>query len=569
MVKGKLLTTISNNMCGRGLSPRRIEQDELEQRYTDPFEYSSSEDEEEYDFPAIWCENDYGCLKRNDASESAESSPTGFTVEQIQMPCTGARTSTSTSTSSTRSPRKLKSALRQSKIKGTAESDPESSPVAIEEVWDPPNIKRRNTASTVEEVEDVEEFPAPTWQEDGQVIIANDFFNHNTSNGFETDMRIIPKKLDFDSLEDRGYCSDETTVVVSNQMAISEECENTSTSVSTRTTRTGTGRVPTRKQKKIANETHESLADIFQISLSKPFRLPAEKKRFTGFRRLIRRSSVEAPESRTETKDLTDNLVRNSSFKDAQESILLGVPLESNKKSTYSPQRIGNLLKSNSFNGRSGSGGTKGKTAFARRHSSPAKILEDQLNKKQNRRRVNSDSNSTIKAILKRKKGVRRSEQFKPNLHLGEWKKLDDAVRGRLDGVDVISCGSTRQVSYIGQKQTKLSGQRYTLRNMVLDSFWCLSSSNQTSKEIVLEGYIPRGQGNDRWTTRVGRSCSNLQRTHLWGKGNNAPPAFTAHIDDRDRSGKKSVRVDNMFVLPTVEEMQLANEYAAAPLEVR
>jgi len=75
----------------------------------------------------------------------------------------------------------------------------------------------------------------------------------------------------------------------------------------------------------------------------------------------------------------------------------------------------------------------------------------------------------------------------------------DDAIRGKLDGIDVLSLGSARYVSYIGSKSKSLAGQRYTLRSMVSDTLW--SSSGREMPEIVLEGFDHTG--NDRWTVLI------------------------------------------------------------------
>jgi len=76
-----------------------------------------------------------------------------------------------------------------------------------------------------------------------------------------------------------------------------------------------------------------------------------------------------------------------------------------------------------------------------------------------------------------------------------EYGEMDDAIRGRLDGIDAISLGAARCVSYISEKQRHLAGQRYTTRSMIDDMLW--RSCGRERPEIVMEGFSQGGQ--DRW----------------------------------------------------------------------
>lgn len=86
----------------------------------------------------------------------------------------------------------------------------------------------------------------------------------------------------------------------------------------------------------------------------------------------------------------------------------------------------------------------------------------------------------------------------------------DDAIKGRLDGIDVISLGSCRCVSYIGSKDKALAGQRYTLRSMVSDTIW---ATLNVFPEMVLEGFAPNG--NDRWTVLIEEDSSSDDVTSM------------------------------------------------------
>jgi hypothetical protein len=76
----------------------------------------------------------------------------------------------------------------------------------------------------------------------------------------------------------------------------------------------------------------------------------------------------------------------------------------------------------------------------------------------------------------------------------------DDAIRGRLDGFDVLSLGKARNISFVNKTQKQFAGQRYTLRSMVTDMLW-QSCCGSGTPEIVLEGFAPHGE--DRWTVCV------------------------------------------------------------------
>jgi hypothetical protein len=226
-------------------------------------------------------------------------------------------------------------------------------------------------------------------------------------------------------------------------------------------------------------------------------------------------------------------------------------------KSFRSPPRIGTLLK-------------KSNEIIKRTQTvSPARKLDSILSrKKQGHRRIPSDSVQRIKAILSRK------SPFKVKLPVrnSEWSKMDDAVSGRLDGLDVISMGSVRNVSYIGQKQKLLSGQRYNLRSMTLDSLW--SASGRDPSEIVFEGFTQRGEGSDRWATRIEdwKSCDTECHAHLWGKGNIPPPPCESKLLRGVPLSPKSTAGDvklDVYVLKTLEQLQVAHEQAVVPLKVQ
>lgn len=201
----------------------------------------------------------------------------------------------------------------------------------------------------------------------------------------------------------------------------------------------------------------------------------------------------------------------------------------------------------------------------------------------------------------------------------------DDFIRGRLDGLDVISLGAARNVSYISSKQVRFAGQRYTLRSMVSDS---LSYGNTKNVMVVLEGYVSsnrwtvpiheyppkstKGDTNDTETNdnkksatvsaQINENCSvssdsssekvpednkdsgndddstiptHILLSQMWGK-NNAPPPSNNLMIQFPKQTKTSeylvaancpVDVDeDLFIIDTFDHLQNIIDIAAAPI---
>lgn len=344
-----------------------------------------------------------------------------------------------------------------------------------------------------------------------------------------------------------GNDSDESTVVISNISATPSLVSNKISS----------------SERKIGNseDHHESLLDVFQIKLSTPLKLPKEK-RWNKLNDFIRSSpshrsvNAAANDVLADKSGKDDYWFHHATFNQLQQYVLLGVPLNMmDAKKFRSPPRIGTLLKKSNEIMK-----TRAQTA------SPARKLDSILSRKQGHRRIPSDSVQRIKTILSRKSAFKVKHPVR-----SEWSNMDDAVSGRLDGLDVISMGSLRNVSYIGDKQKILSGQRYNLRCMVLDSLW--SASGRDPSEIVFEGFSQRGEGNDRWTTRIDdwKSCDTECHDHLWGKGNSPPPRCESKLSGIS-SSPKSTAADmklDAYVIRTLEQLQTAHEHAVLPLKVQ
>jgi hypothetical protein len=351
--------------------------------------------------------------------------------------------------------------------------------------------------------------------------------------------------------EHDGDDSEESTVVISNigkQPPVKMVHQNVSSDI------------------RIGGGNHESLLDVFQIKLTAPLDFPKEK-RWSKLNEFITRSpSGRQISVNAAARDIPEKYGKHdywfqcATFHQLYEFLLLGVSLKNMDvpKKLRSPPRIGTLLKkSNEFLKKT-------------RTISPAKKLDSILSKKQSHRRTSSDSMQRIKTILSRKA---TSCKFKLSVK-NEWSKMDDAVSGRLDGLDIIAMGSVRKVSYIGEKEKSLSGQRYTLRCMILDSLW--SASARDPSDIVFEGFSQRGEGKDRWTTKIEdwKLTYDVQtQNHLWGKDNDPPPPLESKLNEVQTSPKSiaaevKCNDENVYVIRTLEQLQAAHEHAVVPLKV-
>ena len=414
----------------------------------------------------------------------------------------------------------------------------------------PPRIKRD---TRVTELECLQEFPCTSWH--GAFLLdLNTNMDLNGKDNVEYDADdnwngvhryVSPSRSIVESMEsfyeawEKNDTSD-TTVVTSNRSGIDRSM------------------LPLQPERTIGSPKIGSLRNVFQIKISKPLQLPKEKRKLNlkqfirplSAKETRRSSSTDAAEATRDAKDINSCWLKTASFNEVQEHILLGVPLQSEKKKIRTPPLIGSMFKKSNSIGKD---------------EHPARKLENILNKKRANRRKNTDSMQRIRQILARHKDllVQMPKHDKKS-------KMDEAVR--FDGLDIVSCGSARKVSYIGQKQKQLSGQRYTLRSMVMDSLW--SESGRDPAEIVFEGYSQRGEGSDRWSCRIEHWTDKHARrqAHIWGRGNRPPPSPETKVHDSPRTSKKTycgeILPNSIFVVQTLEQLKLAHEYAVAPLKV-
>ena len=294
----------------------------------------------------------------------------------------------------------------------------------------------------------------------------------------------------------------------------------------------------------------QSLQDVFQIKYSSPLKLPKEKrsKKITRLIRTPNRKgqsrSINAADSIR--KSNKQRWIQTVSFKEASENILLGVPLKVEKRKLPT-EKLSTILKEHNQHGL--------------HNSSPARKLESILKKKKEPKK--SETMQKMKKVLQNKKDMKRMynrqqrQQQNPS-------KLDVAICGIYQGFDLINLGSSLKLSYIGQKQKTLSGQRYTLRSMVLDS---IMSKHCSDPVVVFEGYSVRGQGSDRWSAPIEYK---QKEKSIWGE--KAPPSHMTQIKNTkriQRSASKSDESETVFEVQTLDQLNLAHEHAVEPLQVR
>lgn len=186
---------------------------------------------------------------------------------------------------------------------------------------------------------------------------------------------------------------------------------------------------------------------------------------------------------------------------------------------------------------------------------------------------------------------TKSSKQQTPNMA----QELDDAIRGRFDGMDILSLGSARRVSI--QRSPDLltrNAPMLTAQDMVADML--RMSAGRHPPELILEGFI----ANDRWLVRIESMASpdgvpQLQSTDdessmdgspklsgpkllasIWGRDRTPPPSHAQPEDvDQDDvfqlAASCSVPIDideETFIIDTPAHCQAVHDIAAVPLKV-
>jgi hypothetical protein len=178
--------------------------------------------------------------------------------------------------------------------------------------------------------------------------------------------------------------------------------------------------------------------------------------------------------------------------------------------------------------------------------------------------------------------------------HAENGQELDDAIRGRFDGMDILSLGSARLVSVPRSPDPLIRNEpMLTAQDMVSDMLRI--SSGRSPPEIVLEGFI----ANDRWLVRIESmnhdNVPQLQSTDdesttdgspklstskllasIWGL-NRSPPPSHAQPEEGDEddlfqlAANCSVPIDideETFIIDTPAHCQAVHDIAAVPIKV-
>lgn len=90
------------------------------------------------------------------------------------------------------------------------------------------------------------------------------------------------------------------------------------------------------------------------------------------------------------------------------------------------------------------------------------------------------------------------------------WSELDDAVKGRLDGIDVLYLGSAKRV--IRRKSDK---RHLDFGKIVQESLWI--SCGRKPSVVIFEGLTGVGKGSDRWSATINKveNFSNEKNQNL------------------------------------------------------
>mmetsp|Transcript_6659 Transcript_6659/g.9771 ORF Transcript_6659/g.9771 Transcript_6659/m.9771 type:complete len:945 (-) Transcript_6659:28-2862(-) len=421
---------------------------------------------------------------------------------------------------------------------------------------EPPEIRR------VTLINDLELFPiSPT-----QGMIANDVLLHYDM-GSHYDMRIrgqdvSPAREDKKLINDNEVdFKDDETVIISNK-----KIELLAPNLEGMTRKGILG---------LARGGQENLKTVFNVTLSTPIELPIREKRKFSLKRFISNTGrsnrgVSAPfntsvsdiavapsascDLEVENRSVWKRIPRsneNDILRDAQDKILSG-RLFDYDKNVYPVRKTHNSPEKRN-----------------KSRKTPAKKLEILMNKKVHRRTA-SEQMTKIRSIMSRDSEVVHVAKEKTQT----WNLVDDAIRGRFDGIDVISYGACSRKFFLKRNiEQKSSFERYTPRTMIVETLW---SNSGRDSEIVFEGYTQRGCGSDRWSAPVASSKSKgLVPTNLWGQ-NKTPPNITSELIEVDDGEGKTRLVSspyrhdskrNILMVQTLDNLKLAHEFAAAPLK--
>jgi hypothetical protein len=298
-------------------------------------------------------------------------------------------------------------------------------------------------------------------------------------------------------------------------------------------------------------QIHCGLKHVFHIHLSAPFELPkcnSSDKVNAYIRRGFNRGRYSKDNSARSMNAIPDNrksLSRklsktsyqiNPILQDQQQKILIGTLLKrySTKKSSIVLrylQRIRNKFP-NGF------------------QSSDARDKFEDLLSKRSAYLINKKL-----GIKKRQNGILKNQvlvtsQHTTHAHIESWSELDDAVKGRLDGIDVLFLGSAKKIIRTSSDQRCLD-----FRKIVQESLWI--SCGRKPSGIIFEGLTGTGKGSDRWSAPINRvdnySSGGNYEAHL------NPDCCSMRVD-----GKPYQQIS--ISINSLEDLQQSYDKAVEPL---
>lgn len=208
---------------------------------------------------------------------------------------------------------------------------------------------------------------------------------------------------------------------------------------------------------------------------------------------------------------------------------------------------------------------------------------------------VRSDVDSAY-PIRRRVESENVRTQQKSGENTTNGQELDDAIRGRFDGMDILSLGSARLAS-VPRSPDPLTRDAPMLRPQDMVADMLRTSAGRHPPELILEGFI----ANDRWLVRIesmngdNNNVPHLQSTDdessidgstlstpkllasIWGRDRTPPPSHAQPEDvDKDDvfqlAASCSVPIDideETFIIDTPAHCQAVHDIAAVPLKVR
>lgn len=255
----------------------------------------------------------------------------------------------------------------------------------------------------------------------------------------------------------------------------------------------------------------------------------------------------------------------------------------------------------------------KSSSTSAASSSAPAKKGWKQLKKKLTTMMTDAPAAPTRLNNRSRSDGTTKTdrslEDRAGSSDLSDMRRMDDAIRGRRDGMDSMSLGPARLLLSCGggtmsdmERFIQDMNEPLTCRTLVMDTM--ASTRGRDIPELVLEGFLPGGE--DRWMVRqepdhsiiamggptttttttaaspalsprvekdaCGPSCGAVFMESLWGTNNPPPPTHTKIVEEEDvlkMASECNIPIDideDTFIIETANHLLAIHDIAAISL---